>query len=181
MSEDEDLEKLKAKRLEEMQRNISLQKKQKEQNSKLNEKQQKKSSPREIVVKTLGHRGLEVLENAEYQFPNETKLLIEKLAELITLGEINEILDGGKLLTLFRAIGISVRMETKMLIEKLAELITLGEINEILDGGKLLTLFRAIGVNVRMDTKISVEHDGKFVSLSDKLSSKFSDTNQENK
>jgi len=141
MSEDEDLEKLKAKRLEEMQRNISLQQKQKEQNSKLNEKQQKKPSPREIVVKTLGHRGLEVLENAEYQFPNETKLLIEKLAELITLGEINEILDGGKLLTLFRAIGISVRMETK----------------------------------------ISVEHDGKFVSLSDKLSSKFSDKNQENK
>ena len=141
MSEDEDLEKLKAKRLEEMQRNISLQQKQKEQISKLNEKQQKKSSPREIVVKTLGHRGLEVLENAEYQFPNETKLLIDKLAELITLGEINEILDGGKLLTLFRAIGISVRMETK----------------------------------------ISVEHDGKFVSLSDKLSSKFSDKNQENK
>jgi len=141
MSEDEDLEKLKAKRLEEMQRNISLQQKQKEQISKLNEKQQKKPTPREIVVKTLGHRGLEVLENAEYQFPNETKLLIDKLAELITLGEINEILDGGKLLTLFRAIGISVRMETK----------------------------------------ISVEHDGKFVSLSDKLSSKFSDTNQENK
>ncbi len=141
MSEDEDLEKLKAKRLEEMQRNISLQQKQKEQISKLNEKQQKKSAPREIVVKTLGHRGLEVLENAEYQFPNETKLLIEKLAELITLGEINE----------------------------------------ILDGGKLLTLFRAIGVNVRMDTKINVEHDGKFVSLSDKLSTKFSDKNQENK
>lgn len=141
MSEDEDLEKLKAKRLEEMQRNISLQQKQKEQISKLNENQQKKSTPREIVVKTLGHRGLEVLENAEYQFPNETKLLIEKLAELITLGEINEILDGGKLLTLFRAIGISVRMETK----------------------------------------ISVEHDGKFVSLSDKLSSKFSDPDKENK
>lgn len=141
MTEDEDLEKLKAKRLEEMQRNISLQQKQKEQISKLNEKQQKKPSPREIVVKTLGHRGLEVLENAEYQFPNETKLLIEKLAELITLGEINEILDGGKLLTLFRAIGISVRMETK----------------------------------------ISIEHDGKFVSLSDKLSSKFSDPDKENK
>ncbi len=141
MSEDEDLEKLKAKRLEEMQRNISLQQKQKEQISKLNEEQQKKLSPREIVVKTFGYRGLEVLENAEYQFPNETKLLIEKLAELITLGEINE----------------------------------------TLDGGKLLTLFRAIGISVRMDTKISVEHDGKFVSLSDKLSSKFSDKNQENK
>jgi len=140
MSEDKDLEKLKAKRLEEMQRNISLQQKQEEQ-KKSNETQQKKSTTREIVVKTLGHRGLEVLKNAEYQFPNETKMLIEKLAELITMGEINE----------------------------------------ILDGGKLLTLFRAIGINVRMETKINVEHDGKFVSLSEKLGSKLSDTNQDDK
>jgi len=38
-----------------------------------------------------------------------------------------------------------------------------------------LGLFRAIGLNIRMETKINVEQDGKFVSLSDKLSSKSSD------
>jgi hypothetical protein len=62
-----------------------------------------------------------------------------------------------------------------MVIEKLAELITSGEISEILDGGKLLALFRSIGLYIRMETKINVEQDGKFVSLSDKLSSTSSD------
>lgn len=128
MSSDDELEKLKAKRLAEMQRNISL--KQKE----LQEKKQttKNTSPREILVSKLGYRGLEVLETAESQFPTETQILVTKLAELISSGEINE----------------------------------------IIDGGKLLMLFRSVGLNVRMNTKINIEEDGKFVSLSDKLSSK---------
>ena len=56
----------------------------------------------------LGFRGLEVLENAESQFPNESKIVIEKLAELITnLVKSMRTLDGGKLLTLFRSIGLN--------------------------------------------------------------------------
>ena len=66
-----------------------------------------------------------------------------------------------------------------MIIEKLSELIKTGEINESIDGGKLLTLFRSVGINVRMATKINVEQDGKFVSLTDKLSSKSSDDGDE--
>ena len=84
----------------------------------------------------LGYRGLEVLQNAESQFPNETKIVVDKLGELLSSGEIDE---------------------------------------EI-DGGKLLALFRSVGINVRMQTKINVEQDGKFVSLSDKLSSKSSNS-----
>jgi len=84
----------------------------------------------------LGYRGLEVLENAEGQFPNETKIVIEKLVELMSSGEINE----------------------------------------QIDGGKLLLLFRSVGLNVRVQTKISIEKDGKLVSLSDKLSSKYSNS-----
>lgn len=87
-------------------------------------------------MKKLGFRGLEVLENAEFQFPNETKMIIQKLFELIKTGEINE----------------------------------------TIDGGQLLTLFRSIGLNIRMATKINVEQDGKFVSLSDKLSNQSSDS-----
>ena len=33
-------------------------------------------------------------------------MIIEKLSELIKTGEINESIDGGKLLTLFRSVGI---------------------------------------------------------------------------
>lgn len=131
--EDSELERLKAKRLAEMQNNISA-KKEIELNSE-SEKETVSENPRESLIKILGFRGEEVLKNAESQFPNETKMIIEKLSQLIKTGEINE----------------------------------------IIDGGKLLTLFKSVGLNVRMDTKINVEKDGKFVSLSDKLSNQSTD------
>ncbi len=75
----------------------------------------------------MGYRGLEVLENAEGQFPNETKIVIEKLAELISSGEINEQIDGGKLLLLFRSVGLNVRVQTKISVEKDGKLVSLSE------------------------------------------------------
>ena len=132
MSEDSELEKLKAKRLAEMQQNISSI----EQTEKELEPEKKETqNPRDVVLNILGFRGEEVLQNAETQFPNETKSVVFQIAKLIQSGELNE----------------------KM------------------DGGQLLQLFRSIGLNVRMDTKINVEQDGKFVSLSDKLSSSKND------
>ena len=138
MSEDSELERLNAKRLAEMQKNISSQNV--EPTSESSESSQEpskeiKENPRDLLVAKLGYRGLEVLENAEYQFPNETTQIIQKLFELIKSGEINE----------------------------------------SFDGGQLLSLFRSIGLNIKMQTKINVEQDGKFVSLSDKLSKESSD------
>jgi len=137
LSEDSELERLKAKRLAEMQKNIS--KKQEIQSTQESQKEITRENPRDVLIKILGFRGIEVLENAESQFPNETVMIIQKLAELIKTGEINE----------------------------------------TIDGGKLLTLFRSVGLNVRMATKINIEQDGKFVSLSDKLSNKSSDESDE--
>ena len=128
--EDKDLERLQAKRLAEMQKNLSSQQEKEKIAALQKEQKDKKPSPREIVVKRLGYRGLEVLQNAEYQFRKETQIIVLKLSELISLGEITE----------------------------------------VLDGGNLLGLFRSIGINIQMKTKINVEKDGKFVSLSDKLS-----------
>lgn len=130
MSEDSELERLKAKRLAEMQKNISS----KQEMGKKTAEDEHVEDPRSFLVARLGFRGLEVLENAESQFPNETKMIVAKLFELFKSGEINE---------------------------------------EI-DGGKLLALFRSVGLSVRMDTKINVEQDGKFVSLTDKLSNQSS-------
>lgn len=129
--EDRELEILKAKRLAEMQKNISM----KQQTPTVSE-QKPKSNPRELLEKRLGYRGMEVLQYAEAQYPNETRIVVDKLAELILSGELNE---------------------------------------EI-DGGKLLMLFRTVGLNIRVPTKINVEQDGKFVSLSDKLSNKMSNS-----
>ena len=134
--EDKELERLKAKRLAEMEKNISF----KQKHEEIGDSKENKTnpSPREILIKQLGYRGMEVLQNAEFQFPNETNLVIEKLAELISSGEIDE----------------------------------------QLDGGKLLLIFRTIGLNIRMQTKINVEQDGKYVSLSEKLSTKSKSENQ---
>lgn len=130
MSEDDsELEQLKKKRLAEMEKNIALKHKQEKTPS-----QKIQPTARETLVKNLGYRGLEVLQNAESQFPSDTKIVVEKLGELLSSGEINE---------------------------------------EI-DGGKLLALFRSVGIYVRMENKINVEQDGKFVSLSDKLTGKSS-------
>ena len=120
-NDDSELERSKAKRLAEMQRNI--------QNSQTQNQPEPNSNPtknsRDVVLERLGFRGLEVLQNAENQFPNETKMIIQKLSELISSGEINETLDGGKLLSLFRAVGISVRMETKINVEKDGKFVSL--------------------------------------------------------
>jgi len=139
-AEDKELEKLKEKRLAEMQKNISFQQKQEELVATHKDAQKNAPNPRDVLVNRLGYRGLEVLENAEAQFPNETKIVIEKLVELITSGEIDE----------------------------------------QIDGGKLLVLFRSIGMNVRIQTTINIEQEGKFISLSDKLSGKLSNFKAKN-
>lgn len=125
MSEDRELEALKAKRLAEMRKNIVSQSNKPEQTP-----QTSSPSYRQIVLSHLGYRGEEVLQNAESQFPNEAKMVIDRLGQLYQTGEVNE----------------------------------------QIDGGKLLALFRSVGIHVRMQTKINIEQDGKFVSLSDKLS-----------
>ncbi len=124
MSDDLELERLKARRLAEMQQNI--QRKSEQQIQKPSESSPA-ITPRGILADRLGFRGLEVLENAESQFPNETAMVVDKLAELIKAGEIREALDGGKLLALFRAVGLYVRMATKINVEQDGKFVSLTE------------------------------------------------------
>jgi DNA-binding TFAR19-related protein (PDSD5 family) len=121
--EDKELEQLKAKRLAEMKKNIFFQK-QKEQEKK---EPEKPPSYRDVVISRLGYRGMEVLQNAERQYPHEAPLVIEKLGQLIHSGEIDEEIDGGKLLALFRSVGINVRMETKINIEEDGKFVSLSD------------------------------------------------------
>ena len=123
MTEDSELEKLQAKRLAEMQKNISSLKQTTTEES---EKKETKS-PREIVVDYLGFRGTEVLENAESQFPKETKSIVDQLSKLIESGELDEKLDGGQLLTLFRSVGLRVRMKTTINVEQDGKFVSLSE------------------------------------------------------
>ena len=132
-NEDSELERLKAKRLAEMQKNISIKHEvdsAPEPPLESEEKTVSEISPRDSLISVLGFRGLEVLENAESQFPNETKMIIEKLSELVKTGEINantESLDGGKLLALFRSVGLSIRMDTKINVEQDGKFVSLSD------------------------------------------------------
>ncbi len=106
-----------------MQRNISSVKQTTTEES---EKKETKI-PREIVVDYLGFRGTEVLENAESQFPNETKSIVEQLSKLIESGELDEKMDGGQLLAVFRSVGLNVRMNTTIKLEQDGKLVSLTE------------------------------------------------------
>lgn len=123
--EDSELERLKAKRLAEMQKNISF--RERAAGDAPGQPEKKSAGPREALLPRLGYRGLEVLENAESQFPGEAKLVIEKLSELVDSGEIGEELDGGKLLLLFRSVGLNVKMNTKINVEKDGKFVSLSE------------------------------------------------------
>ncbi len=125
--EDKDLERLKAKRLDEMRKNFSSQREREKIAASQKEQGDKKPSPREIIIKRLGYRGMEVLQNAEYQFPKETQIIVLKLSELISSGDITEVLDGGNLLALFRAVGINVHMKTKINVEKDGKFVSISD------------------------------------------------------
>ena len=123
--EDSELERLKARRLAEMQKNISSREQPK--STAPGQDGEKPASPREIILPKLGYRGLEVLENAESQFPRETGLVLGKLSELIESGEIREELDGGKLLLLFRSVGLNIKMNTKINVEQDGKFVSLSD------------------------------------------------------
>jgi hypothetical protein len=55
---------------------------------------------RELLLKYLYNRGDEVLSLAESQFPNETRVIVNRLVELIKNGNMRESISSGQLLGL---------------------------------------------------------------------------------
>ena len=115
MGEDPDIEILKAKKMQEIMQRMMKQKK--KDNI---EKDIKKREPseREILLSYLYDRGDEVLNLAESQFPSETRAIVSRIVELINSGEINRKISGGELLSLFRAIGMNIKINTTIKIEE---------------------------------------------------------------
>jgi DNA-binding TFAR19-related protein (PDSD5 family) len=83
--------------------------------------------PREVVAAFLYDRGEEVMKAAESQYPTETKLIEEKLAELIKSGRLKDRISGGALLWLFRQFGLDVRIETTIRVEKDGKMVSLAD------------------------------------------------------
>ncbi len=69
---------------------------------------------KETILPLLEGRALEVLRTAEAQFPSVTAKIEDELASLIRKGRIREPISGEALYTLFRRLGLRVRLRTKI-------------------------------------------------------------------
>ena len=76
-------------------------------------------SDRDTILPLLKGRALEILRNAEAQYPSETARIEVELARLIRDGGIKGPISGEALFTLFRQLGLRVRLDTKIVyVEK---------------------------------------------------------------
>jgi hypothetical protein len=83
-------------------------------------------SERDFLISYLYDRGNEVLDIAEQQFPFQTKIIIKRLNELIRYGEITKI-SGGDLLSVFRSLGLNIRINTNISISDHGKTISFSE------------------------------------------------------
>ena len=88
---------------------------------------QRKKTDREIISNYLYDRGEEVLKLAESQFPIQTRSIVSGIIELIKAGEIKQRISGGELLTLFRSVGINVRINTNIKIEDHGKMVSFAD------------------------------------------------------
>ena len=122
LENDKELEKIMARKLKNMQKKMEETRKIEEIRSK-----EQQIDKRSILKNRLHDRGLEVLEIAERAYPNETKQIVEKLAQLIIERKINGYISGGELLELFRSLGMNIRVNTSISVQKGGKLIPLSE------------------------------------------------------
>ena len=82
---------------------------------------------RGALLGALGHRGKEVLDNAERQYPAEAPPVAEQLGRMVLSGALSGPLDGGSLLAVFRSVGLDVRVSTTIRVEKDGRMVPLSD------------------------------------------------------
>jgi DNA-binding TFAR19-related protein (PDSD5 family) len=124
---DEELERIKQRRLEEMRHRLLLKQLKEQQSSEIRPEIEtpRKLTSHEILDKHFGDRAWEVYNAAKYQYPQVMPQVEQLLVQGIKQGKIRDIIDGAALMGFFRAIGIPVRLKTKIRISEKGELKTL--------------------------------------------------------
>lgn len=122
--DDPDIEIIKARKMKEMREKAAAFEKARKSEQ---EPEKKKKTPREIVFSYLYDRGDEVLNAAYAQFPAQTEAIVTKISELILAGELQSRISGGELLSLFRSVGLRVRIDTSIKVEKDGKLISFSD------------------------------------------------------
>ena len=119
---DDELEKIKQKRLEEMQRRLLL-KQIKEQEPK--PEPATEPTTEDILGRYFKDRAWEVWNAAKSQYPTVIPQVEKLLVDAVKQGKVKDALDGASLRGFFRQIGIPVRLETRIRISDHGELKTL--------------------------------------------------------
>jgi DNA-binding TFAR19-related protein (PDSD5 family) len=122
-SEDPDIELIKARKLKEMREKAAALERIKASSA----QQKKQRTPREIVSGYLYDRADEVLKLAYEQYPSQTEAIVARIAELIQGGELTDRISGGELLSLFRSVGMRVRVDTTIKVEDDGKLVPFSE------------------------------------------------------
>jgi DNA-binding TFAR19-related protein (PDSD5 family) len=122
-SEDPDIELIKARKLKEMREKAAALERIKASSA----QQKKQRTPRELVSGYLYDRADEVLKLAYEQYPSQTEAIVARIAELIQGGELTDRISGGELLSLFRSVGMRVRVDTTIKVEDDGKLVPFSE------------------------------------------------------
>jgi DNA-binding TFAR19-related protein (PDSD5 family) len=122
-SEDPDIEIIKARKLKEMREKAAALERIKASSA----QQKKQRTPRELVSGYLYDRADEVLKLAYEQYPSQTEAIVARIAELIQGGELTDRISGGELLSLFRSVGMRVRVDTTIKVEDDGKLVPFSE------------------------------------------------------
>ncbi len=134
--DDRDLEIIKARKMRALREQLASKEKEKylETQDKSNKpKTEADVAERDFLLRFLYDRGDEVLKLAEQQYPFQTKIVIKRLNELIRYGEISKI-SGGDLLSVYRSLGLKIRVDTHISISDHGKTISFSEkLKESLD------------------------------------------------
>jgi DNA-binding TFAR19-related protein (PDSD5 family) len=123
--DDPDIAIINARKMKELWKKAALEKSKAIQ--KEDEQKRRTRTDEQIVSDFLYDRGEEALKLAESQFPAQTRAIVNRLADLIKSGEIQQRISGGELLMLFRSIGINVRVDTTIKIEDHGKLVSFSD------------------------------------------------------
>jgi DNA-binding TFAR19-related protein (PDSD5 family) len=122
--EDPDLEIIKARKMLKLREQAAATEKRRkiEGESKLVEKSRKQA-----FLKYIYDRGDEVLSAAESQYPSQTASVMNRILDLIERGDIQQKISGGELLSLFRMLGLNIKMNTTIKIEDHGKLVSFSD------------------------------------------------------
>lgn len=120
---DDELERIKQKRLAEMKRTMLLKQIKDLQDSE--PEKPREVTNQEVLDAMFGNRAWEVYNAAAYQYPQVIGQVEKILVDGIKEGKIADIIDGAALMGFFRQVGLPVRLNTKIRISDHGELKTL--------------------------------------------------------